>query len=389
MWAGAPRRGFLATVGGAALAAAAVRPARSLSEIAADSRHYRLRMTRLATGLEHPWGLAVLPTGNILVTERPGRLRLVRPHDGWVSGPLAGVPPVVALGQGGLLDVALHPRFSTNRLVYLTYAAGTPEASFTALALGRLASGGLIGTRRIFRARPSVAGGVHFGSRVTFDGKGHLFLSIGERGEMERAQRPGEHHGKIVRLREDGSIPSDNPFRGRPGFRPGLWAIGVRNPQGLCFDRATGRLWECEHGPMGGDEINLIQLGRNYGWPRITHGLNYDGTPISGITRRPGMEQPRRYWTPSIAPSGLCVYRGRHFAAWQGNLLMGALRGQMLVRLALGRSGRQIVEEEHLLTGLLGRIRAVAVGPAGKLLLLTDENPGALWRVEIAGGRTP
>jgi glucose/arabinose dehydrogenase len=388
MGAGSDRRGFLRLGGGSALAAAlaGVRSwqARAEAPFTIDSEQHRLRVVPVATGLEHPWGLDFLPGGVILLTERPGRLRRVRARGGLDPTPLPGVPRVVAAGQGGLLDVALHPAFARNGLVYLTYAGGVARASYTGLARGRLGPGGLSGLREIFRARPAAASSKHYGSRVVPDGRGHVFLSVGERGKMEGAQRLGQHHGKILRLREDGSVPAGNPFAGRPDARPEIWALGIRNPQGLCLDRATGRLWECEHGPMGGDELNLITRGRNYGWPVITHGRDYDGSPIGVGTHRAGLEQPVRHWTPAIAPSGLTVYRHSLFPAWAGNLFLGALKARLLVRLVLDAAGR-VVHEERLLEGRIGRVRAVKAAPDGRLWLLTDEQEGALWRIEPAG----
>jgi glucose/arabinose dehydrogenase len=387
MWCGADRRSFLRLGGGSAAGAGLVvlraRSASAEQAFEIGSERHRLRVVPVATGLDHPWGLDFLPDGAMLLTERPGRLRLVR-GDKLDPTPLAGTPKVVALGQGGLLDVALHPGFAGNRLVYLTYAGGMPSATYTGLARGVLGSTGLTDLREIFRARPAVNSTEHFGSRVVFDGAGHLFLSVGERKQMARAQKLDQHNGKIIRLHDDGRAPGDNPFAGRSGARPEIWALGVRNPQGLFFDRDTGRLWECEHGPKGGDELNLIGRGRNYGWPVITYGTDYDGSKIGIGTHKKGLEQPVRHWTPSIAPSGLCRYRDGPFTAWRGNLFLGGLKSQMLVRLELDAAGMRVIHEEHLLSQRIGRVRAVKPGPDGKLYLLTDENPGALWRIEPA-----
>jgi glucose/arabinose dehydrogenase len=385
MWGGADRRGFLRLGGASAacvgLIALQTRSASAEPAFEVASERHRLRVVPVATGLDHPWGLAFLPNSDILLTERPGRLRLVR--GGRLDPtPLTGSPKVVALGQGGLLDVALHPAFARNRLVYLTYAGGVRGATYTGLARGVLDRPGLTGLREIFRARPAVSSVGHFGSRVVFDGAGHLFLSVGDRKQMARAQRTNEHNGKILRLHEDGRTPSTNPFVGRSGALPQIWALGVRNPQGLFFDRRTGRLWACEHGPKGGDELNLIDKGKNYGWPVITHGRDYDGSPIGLGTHRHGLEQPVRHWTPAIAPSGLCLYRGAVFPAWRGNLFLGGLKSQILVRLELDAAGTRVIHEERLLRHRIGRIRAVKPGPDGKLYLLTDESPGALWRLE-------
>jgi glucose/arabinose dehydrogenase len=380
----ADRRGFLRIAGAGVAAVAAVDgSARAAEPFEVATEAYRLRVSPLILGLENPWGLAFLPGGGFLVTERAGRLRLFR--DGRLDpNPVAGLPVLVVAGQGGLLDVALHPDFAANRLVYLTYAGGALGATFTGLARGRLGAGRLEGLGLLFQSRPFVNSTGHYGSRIVFDGTGHVFVSVGERQEMQRAQLLGEYNGKIVRLHDDGRIPADNPFVGREGALPGIWAYGVRNPQGLALQPGTGRLWECEHGPMGGDELNIVEKGANYGWPVITYGTDYDGTPIGMGTHKEGMRQPVRYWTPSIAPSGLSFYDGALFPAWRGNILMGALKTPMIVRMGLAEDGRTVASEERFLEGAIGRVRQVKPGPDGRLYVLTDEADGGVWTIQPA-----
>jgi glucose/arabinose dehydrogenase len=379
------RRGFVRGSGAAMGALATLKAGRAVAAepFLADTQRYRVRVTPLALGLNHPWGIDFLPGGDLLVTERGGRLRVLR---GGVLDPkpITGLPTLVVGGQGGLLDVALHPRFASNRLVYITYAGGAVGATFTGLARARLGAGRLEGLQVLFESRPRANSKGHYGSRIVLDGKGYVFVSVGDRQEMDRAQRLGETNGKIVRLREDGRVPSDNPFVGRQGARPEIWALGIRSPQGLAIQPGTGRLWECEHGPKGGDEVNIIRRGRNYGWPIITYGVDYDGTPIGVGTTRTGLEQPVRYWTPSIAPSGLSFYAGDLFPAWRGNLFMGALKYELIVRMELDGTGQKVASEERFLAGELGRIRQVKPGPDGRLYVLTDSGDGGVWAVEPA-----
>ncbi len=344
-----------------------------------ESERHRFRLTVVASGLEHPWSLAFLPDGAMLVTERPGRLRVIR--DGALDPtPVSGVPEVAAAGQGGLLDVALHPRFRDNRLVYLSYAGKGRGGAGTEVARGRLSEGRLEDLEILFAVRPKSRGGRHFGSRLVFGAQGHLYVTAGERGDPDRAQDPGDAAGSVIRLTEDGGIPPDNPFVGRAGAGPEIFSIGHRNPQGLARHPETGRIWEVEHGPRGGDEVNVIEAGVNYGWPVITYGMSYAGFPIGEGSEKPGMAQPVTYWVPSISPSGMAFYTGSAFPAWRGNLFVGALSGELLVRLEL--DGERVVREERLIEELGERIRDVRQGPDGLLYLLTDAPDGALLRLE-------
>lgn len=375
--AGGPRAAF--TLVALVLLAAASRPARAQ---VVTSEEHRVRVDTVATGLAHPWGMAVLPNGDLLVTERPGRIRLVR---GGVlqPEPVAGGPEVVARGQGGLLDVTLHPRFAENRLVYLSYSKAGPGGNTTAIARARFDGTRLVGLEDLLVADAWSRGGAHFGSRIVFDRAGMMFVSIGERNEKTPAQELDNHKGTILRLHDDGRVPRDNPFVRRDGARPEIFSYGHRNPQGMTLHPVTGAIWATEHGARGGDEINIVRAGRNYGWPAITHGVDYSGARISPDTARAGMEQPLLHWTPSIAPSGLTFYTGDHFPRWRGNLFGGALQGQHLRRVVL--DGERVVKQEALLQGN-GRIRAVKQGTDGRLYLLVDAPNGALLRLENADG---
>ena len=344
----------------------------------------------VAQGLENPWAVAFLPEGRFLVTERPGRLRVVE-ADGRLNPPVAGVPAVAATGQGGLLDVVLDSGFAANRTVYVCYAEpacdGTSGNS-TALARARLSDDRtrLEDVRVIFSQRPKVASRLHFGCRIVEAMKGGrpdgtLFLALGERfSRMQDAQTLDNHHGKVVRVGKDGRVPPDNPFVGRPGALPEIWSYGHRNPQGATLG-PDGRLWMHEHGPQGGDEINRPEPGLNYGWPVITFGEQYGGGPIgAGITAKAGMEQPLHHWTPSIAPSGMAFLTSdRYGPAWRGSLFVGSLKFQFLNRVEL--SGTRVVGEERLLSDLGERIRDVRQGPDGYLYVLTDNAKGRLLRL--------
>jgi len=350
------------------------------------SDEHEFRVVTVVAGLEHPWGLAFLPDGRMLVTERAGRLRIIK--DGKLDPqPVAGLPQIALHGQGGLLDVAVHPRFAENSLVYLAYAARGSDGVGTEVARGKLVGNRLENVQVIFRQQPKGSTGNHFGSRLVFDRAGLLYITLGDRGEMERAQKPGDHAGSVIRLHDDGRVPADNPFVGKAGWKPEKFTLGNRNIQGAALHPQTGMLWTHEHGPQGGDEVNVIRAGTNYGWPVITYGANYGtGTKIGEGTAKPGMAQPLHYWVPSIAPSGMAFYSGDQFPRWRGDLFVGALKGQMLVRLKL--DGEKVVREERLLQGLfkgrLGRIRDVRVGPDGYIYLLTDEAAGVLARLEPA-----
>ncbi len=354
---------------------------------AMNSERARFRVVTLAAGLEHPWSLAFLPDGRMLVSERPGRLRVLGRDGRPDPRPVAGTPPVAAVGQGGLLDIALHPRFADNGWIYLSYAGAGPGGAGTEVARGRWVSDArgdrLEDLRVIYRQQPKSGARVHFGSRLVFGRDGMLYVTQGDRGDMARAQQRGDLAGKVVRLRDDGSVPDDNPWPDRAGTRPEIFSLGHRSMQGAALHPATGELWTHEHGPQGGDEINVVRAGRNYGWPVITYGVNYGiGTRIGVGTAQPGLEQPVHQWTPSIAPSGMAFYTGERFPGWRGNLFVGALKYRMLVRLEL--DGERVVHEERLLQDAYGRIRDVRQGPDGLLYLLTDEADGRLLRIEPA-----
>jgi glucose/arabinose dehydrogenase len=342
----------------------------------------------VARGLVHPWAVAFLPDGAFLVTERPGRLRIVAP-DGTLSPPVAGLPAVDARGQGGLLDVALDPAFRQNGLVYWSYAEPRTGGNGTAVARGRLVREGaprLDAVEVLWRMTPTLDSGAHFGSRLVFARDGALFVTTGERSVLEgrrQAQRLDSAFGKVVRIRPDGSVPADNPFQGREGALPALWSIGHRNLQAAALHPETGLLWVVDHGARGGDEVNVVRPGRDYGWPTITYGEEYSGAPIGqGATAQAGMEQPVYYWDPVIAPSGMAFYDGALFPAWRGSLFIGALAGEHVARLTL--DGERVVGEERLLEGR-ARFRDVRVGPDGALYLLTDETAGELLRLAPPG----
>jgi glucose/arabinose dehydrogenase len=341
---------------------------------------HTLRIVKIVSGLEHPWGHAFLPDNRIIITERPGRLRIV--ESGHLNPePVAGLPAIAARGQGGLLDVALHPNFVTNQLVYLSYSAAGASGVGTEVARGKLVGNRLEDVEVIFRMTPKSKTGKHFGSRLIFDREGYLYITLGDRGEKKRAQLSDDHAGSVIRLHDDGRVPADNPFVGRQGWQSEKFTLGHRNMQGAAIHPETGEVWTHEHGPQGGDEVNIIRPGINYGWPMITYGVNYvTGTQIGEGTHKAGMAQPLYYWIPSIAPSGMTFYAGDKFPRWQGNLFVGALKDQMLVRLSL--NGEKVVSEERLFKNLLGRIRDVSQGPDGYIYLLTDEADGMLVRIE-------
>jgi glucose/arabinose dehydrogenase len=345
------------------------------------SDKHDFRVVPLATGLEHPWSIAFVPGGSILITERAGRLRLFR--DGKLAPePVRGTPKVVDSGQGGLFDVVLHPSFSRNRHIYLSYAARGRGGVHTRVTRFRYIAvrHELVDGRTIFDAAPKSFGGRHFGGRMVFDQAGHLYITLGDRGTMDRAQDLSDHSGSVIRLKDDGTVPADNPFVGRRGKRPEIYSYGHRNPQGMARHPRTGAIWTHEHGARGGDEVNIVRKGRNYGWPVITHGIDYDGSKIGIGKSAPGMEQPLYFWVPSIAPSGMAFYTGDKFPNWRNSLFVGALRAQLLARLEL--KGGRVVREERLLEDRLGRIRDVRTGPDGFVYLTTDDDDGSLVRLE-------
>jgi aldose sugar dehydrogenase len=344
------------------------------------SNEHSFRLVKVVEGLEQPWSLAFLPDGRMLVTEKAGRLRVV--SNGVLDPrPVNGLPEVTVHGQGGLQDVVLHPEFAKNQLVYFSYAARGGDGVGTELARGRLAGHRLADVQVLFKQAPKGSRGQHFGGRIVFDRAGYVYLTLGDRGEMQRAQKPDDHAGSVIRLHDDGRVPKDNPFVGRPGWKPEKFTLGNRNMQGAALHPQTGVLWTHEHGPQGGDEINLMRPGANYGWPVITYGANYgSGTKIGEGAQKQGMQQPLHHWVPSIAPSGMAFYTGDKFERWKGDLFVGALRDQMLVRVKL--DGEKVLSEERLLKGVLGRIRDVRAGPDGFIYLLTDESNGKLVRLE-------
>jgi glucose/arabinose dehydrogenase len=361
----------------AGLFLSAVAPASAQAPVLRSAYH-DYRVVTVADGLVNPWSMAFLPGGDMLVTERPGRLRIVR--DGALRPePVPGVPEVFAQGQGGLLDVALHPDFATNRLVYLSYSKPVGDGSTTAVVRGRLEGDRLQEVEEIFEA--DTRGRGHYGSRLAFDADGYLFITVGERqvpstGNLEAhpAQDPSNHHGTVNRIHDDGRVPEDNPFVGQPGHRPEIWSYGHRNPQGLVINLGTGDVWATEHGPQGGDELNLIRPGHTYGWPVVGYGVNYrTGLAIHEGTHREGMEPPVHFWVPSIATSGLLLYTGDRFPEWRGNLFVGGLAGEQIARLTL--DGREVVAEETLLHGH-GRVRDIRQGPDGYIYVAIEDRSG-------------
>ncbi len=344
---------------------------------AEQSERHRFRVEIVAEGLAHPWGMAFLPNGELLVTEKAGRLLRIDAGNGRGTA-IDGVPDVAASGQGGLLDVALHPDFASNRLVYLSYSEPRDDGTLTAVGRGRLENGRLSAFEVLFRGTPAVDASHHFGSRLVFDGDGHLFITSGERGQRDNVQQLDNYHGKVVRLTESGGIPEDNPFVADFGALAGIYSYGHRNPQGMAQHPETGAIWLNEHGPRGGDEVNIVRPGENYGWPEVTLGKEYYG-PAIGVESRPDVVEPIYGWTPSIAPSGMAFYQGDMFPHWQGNLFVGSLKFTHLARLEL--DGGHVVAEERLLDDRGWRIRAVEAGPEGALYLLVDDDSAPLVRL--------
>lgn len=382
--ANAWRRGARGSLLAAALMAGLAGPVAAQSFETVQSEQHAFSVEVLTDALTYPWALSFLPDGAALITERGGTLRL------WADGrldprPVANVPDVWARGQGGLLDVLAHPDFETNGWVYLSLShPDGPNSAHTRVvrAVFDRAAHALTDVTVIVDALPTGQGGRHFGSRLAFGPDGTLYISTGERGDRPRAQDPTDLAGKILRLNPDGSVPEDNPFVGRSDVRPEIFATGTRNAQGMDVHPDTGAIWFQEHGPRGGDELNVAKAGANYGWPVITYGTNYSGTPMGEGSHKPGMEQPIYYWDPSIAPSGLAIYDGDAFPNWRGDMFVGALKYQLLARLEM--DGDRVVGEERLLKDELGRIRAVEVGPDGALYLLTDDATGRLVRLAPA-----
>lgn len=377
----AARRGVVSAMVPALVAAACTPDPGSTQSRTGATGEQGFTIATVVEGLEHPWGMAFLPDGGILVTERPGRLRMIR-EGALLPDAITGVPAVHARGQGGLMDVALHPEFESNRLVYLSYSKPGADGATTAVIRGRLEGMRLTGVEEILEADAWSGAGVHFGSRMVFDRDGYLYVSIGDRGTMRNAQDLTNHAGTILRLHDDGSVPDDNPFVGRRDARPEIWAYGIRNAHGLAIHPETGALWETEHGPRGGDEINLIERGRNYGWPEITYGINYNGEPITDRTEAPGMEQPLHYWVPSIATSGLAIYDGDRFPGWRGSVFVGGLAGQHLARVEF--DGTTPAGAERLLEDRRQRIRDIEAAPDGYIYLLVDAGDAPLLRLEPA-----
>ena len=346
------------------------------------SREHPFRVVPVATGLEHPWAVAFLPGGGMLVTERPGRLLRVD-ADGSARS-VRGLPPVVSVGQGGLMDLALDPGFADNRTLYFSYTEEVEGRGLrTAVARAELAGDRLASVRRIFAMNRASSDGRHFGSRLAFLPDGDLVVTVGDRGERHRAQDPSDHAGSVLRIRPDGSPSPRTAALAIPGAAPEVFTFGHRNPQGLALHPVTGAIWSHEHGPYGGDEVNILRGGANYGWPVATYGREYPkagGGRIGVGSEAPGMEPPLLHWTPAIAPSGMAFYTGTEFPRWRGNLFVGSLAGRHLRRIVV--RGREVVAQEVLLKDRLGRIRDVRQGPDGRLWLLTDERRGALYRIE-------
>ncbi|MES9970641.1 MAG: PQQ-dependent sugar dehydrogenase [Candidatus Thiodiazotropha sp.] len=334
----------------------------------------------LVDGLYKPWSVAFLPEGGMLISEKRGTLRYVNPQGELEEKPIRGLPPIQEHRQGGLLDVVLHPDFKQNRLIYFSYTESDGGKLGTTVARGRLEGRNLKQLQIIFRMARKTSARQHFGSRLVFDRQGHLYITLGDRGDRPRAQDLNDHAGSLIRVNDDGSVPSQNPFVGQAGKLPEIYSYGHRNIQGAALHPENGKLWTHEHGPQGGDEINIPDPGANYGWPVITYGVNYvSGTKIGEGTHKPGMVQPVHYWVPSIGPSGMAFYTGEKFKQWKGNLFVGSLKFNQLVRLEL--DGETVIHEERMLSGELGRIRDVRQGPDGLIYLLVDANNGQLIRL--------
>lgn len=344
-----------------------------------QSELYEFEVQTVAKGLNRPWSLAFLPGNKMLVSERPGRLRLIE-NEKLVEQPVAGLPNIRQHGQGGLMDIAVHPDFNINQFIYIAYAGKTLRGYGTEVLRAKLIGRELKDITTIFKALPKSRGGRHFGGRLQFSSDGKLFITLGDRGDRPRSQDLNDHAGSLIRLNDDGSVPNDNPFKDLKDVQPEIYSYGHRNIQGITLDPSKTTIWTHEHGPQGGDEINIIQPGLNYGWPIITYGVNYGiGTKIGEGTHKSGMEQPLYYWTPSIAPSGMTFYSGEKFPNWQNNLFVGSLKFGLLVRLVI--ENKKVVHEERMLNMEYGRIRDVRQSPDGTLYLLTDEEQGKLLKL--------
>ncbi len=336
------------------------------------------RLTQLVADLEHPWAIAFLPDGRTLITERPGRLWS---YDGRAVTRIDGLPQITASGQGGLLDLIPDPDFERNNLIYFSYSSRFSGGLGTTVARARLSGSRLVDVQEIWRQNRASAGGRHFGSRLAFDRAGMLLITIGDRGQQDRSQDPNDHAGTLVRIAPDGSVPADNPFVRSGDGAADVWSYGHRNAQGIAINPDSGEIWLHEHGPQGGDELNIARAGDNHGWPVITHGANYGtGTRIGIGTSAPGMEEPLIHWTPSIAPSGMAFYTGDLMSGWRGDIFIGALAGQHLRRVVI--DGDRVVHQEVLLDRAIGRIRDVRQGPDGHLYLITDDRRGSLYRID-------
>jgi aldose sugar dehydrogenase len=347
------------------------------TEASVHTEKQNIILDTITADLQNPWGIAFLPDGRILITERAGEIRIVK--DGkLLEEKIQGLPaPIYVNGQSGLLDIKLHPDFDTNGWIYLSYSKQVADSGGTVIARAKLEGNNLTSMEELFSAQPLSSSDVHFGSRIVFDEKGYMFFTSGERGKKENAQDLGNHLGKVLRLHDDGKIPTDNPFVKTKGAKPEIWSYGHRNPQGLYYDKATGTLWDHEHGPRGGDELNIVEKGKNYGWPVITYGINYDSTSITDITAKEGMEQPVHYWVPSIAPCGMTMVTSDKYPNWRGNLLVGALSHQLVARVEIADKKSAHVER---MFEKIGRVRAVVESPDG-FIYVTTENPGKLIRL--------
>ncbi len=346
----------------------------------ADSVHPDFTVEKLYENLNNPWGMAWLPDGRLLVTERAGQI-LVFKDDKFTGEKLSGVPEVFAQGQGGLLDIQLHPDYAQNGWIYISYAKPVTGGATTVLTRFKLQGNEVVEKQDVFEAKPALAADYHFGSRIVFDKDKFLYLSVGERGTQPKVLLLDNDHGKVHRMHDDGRAPKDNPFVNQKGARPTIWTLGHRNPQGMVYDAANNRIWAVEHGPKGGDELNLIQKGKNYGWPKTSYGINYDGTILTKNKELPGIENPVRYWVPSIGPCGMALVTSKRYPNWQGNLLVGALAFQHVARVQL--NGAKYNTEEKLMQNL-GRFRHVAQSPDGYLYALT-EGPGQLVKLMPKG----